>query len=76
MPSGPDGMKATKKRNPNHDHVTRRDHSVKERSLMYQIVTLLGLMLFTWGAAVWASFREESAMQGGPSYTEIQLKAA
>lgn len=43
---------------------------------MYQIVTLLGLMLFTWGAAVWASFREESAIQGRPSYTEIPRKAA
>ena len=71
MPSGPDGMKATKKRNPNHDRVTRRGHSVKERSPMYQIVTLLGLMLFTWGAAIWASFREETAPQGRSSYTEI-----
>jgi hypothetical protein len=76
MPSGPDGMKATNKRNPNHDGVSRRAHSGKERSLMYQIVTLLGLMLFTWGAAVWASFGEESAMQGGPSYMEIPRKAA
>ena len=42
---------------------------------MYQIVTLLGLMLFTWGAAVWASFREESAIQG-PSYMDIPRKAA
>ena len=31
MPSGPDGMKATKKRNPNHDRVIRRAHFVKER---------------------------------------------
>jgi hypothetical protein len=43
---------------------------------MYQIVTLLRLMLFTWGATVWASFRAESAMQGRPSYTEILRKVA
>lgn len=43
---------------------------------MYQIVMLLGLMLFTWGAAVWASFREETAMQDRPSYKEIRPKAA
>ena len=43
---------------------------------MYQIVTLLGLMFFTWGAAVWASFREEQAMQHEPSYKGVLRKAA
>jgi hypothetical protein len=43
---------------------------------MYQIVTLLGLMLFTWGAAVWASFREETAMHDRPSYKETSRTAA
>ena len=27
---------------------------------MYQIVTLIGLMLLTWGATIWASFTEEN----------------
>lgn len=26
---------------------------------MYQIATLIGLMLLTWGATIWASFTEE-----------------
>ncbi|MEW6245423.1 MAG: hypothetical protein AB1555_01805 [Nitrospirota bacterium] len=26
---------------------------------MYPILALLGIMLLTWGAAVWATFREE-----------------
>ena len=76
MPSRPDVIKATKKRNPNHDRAIRRAYLCEKRSLMYQIVTLLGLMFFTWGAAVWASFREEPAMQHEPSYTGVLRKAA
>jgi hypothetical protein len=26
---------------------------------MYQIYAMLGLMLFAWGVAIWASLREE-----------------
>lgn len=26
---------------------------------MYAVIALIGLMLLTWGAAVWASFAEE-----------------
>jgi len=26
---------------------------------MYAVIALLGLMFFMWGAAVWASFKEE-----------------
>lgn len=28
---------------------------------MYAVIALLGLMFFMWGAAVWASFKDEGA---------------
>jgi hypothetical protein len=30
---------------------------------MYAVIALLGLMFFMWGAAVWASFKEEEEEQ-------------
>jgi hypothetical protein len=34
--------------------------SEREVSVMYQIYALLGLMCFTWGAAIYASYAGES----------------
>jgi len=39
-------------------HTTGCEDSEREVSEMYQIIALLGLMFFTWGAAIWASNSE------------------
>lgn len=31
---------------------------------MYPILALIGLMLLTWGATIWASFAEEDQLAG------------
>jgi hypothetical protein len=43
-----------------------RNYGVTERevSKMYQIYSMLGLMLIVWGVAIWASFPEEQEETG------------
>jgi hypothetical protein len=33
---------------------------------MYPILALIGLMLLTWGATIWASFMEEDPLASSP----------
>ena len=40
-------------------HTADCEDSEREVSEMYQIIALLGLMVFTWGVAIWASNIEE-----------------
>jgi hypothetical protein len=42
---------------------------------MYPVMALVGLMLFTWAAAVWASWQEEQPQAREHSH-EHQLKNA
>ncbi len=41
---------------------------------MYAVAAMLGLMLFTWAAAVWASFREEHVHVQPSSRTQYDEK--
>jgi hypothetical protein len=38
---------------------TNADTSVKGVKPMYPILALLAMMMFTWGAAVWATYADE-----------------
>jgi len=42
---------------------------------MYPAMLLLGLMVFTWGAAVWASLRDDDTLER-PLETERSQKGA
>jgi hypothetical protein len=40
---------------------------------MYAVIALLGLMFFMWGAAVWASFKEEEEEEQKESREEEDM---
>lgn len=43
---------------------------------MLVVEVMLALMLFTWGAAVWASFRDEDTEEHGTPQGQYWRKAA
>lgn len=48
----------------------------KEVNVMLVVEVMLALMLFTWGAAVWASFRDEDTEEHGTPQGQYWRKAA
>jgi hypothetical protein len=46
--------------------ITTNTISRKEVTLMLVVEVMLALMLFTWGAAIWASFHDEETGEHAP----------